>query len=41
LVIINLCVSLLLCSPFLFVLGDDRVTCYTWADDITGDVVDA
>jgi len=28
-------------SPFLFVFGDDRVTCHTGADDISGDVVDA
>jgi len=28
-------------SPFLFVFGDDRVTCHMRADDITGDVVDA
>jgi len=28
-------------SPFLFVFGDDRVTCYTGEDDIPGEVVDA
>jgi len=28
-------------SHFLFVFGDDRVSCHTGADDITGDVVDA
>jgi len=28
-------------SPFLFVLGDDRVTCHTGANDIPGDVGDA
>jgi len=28
-------------SPFLFVFGDDRVTCHTWADDIQGDAGDA
>jgi len=28
-------------SPFLFVFGDDRVTCHTGVDDITGDVADA
>jgi len=28
----------LLSSPFLFVLGDDRVIRYTRADDNTGDV---
>ncbi|QCE10215.1 hypothetical protein DEO72_LG10g1442 [Vigna unguiculata] len=28
-------------SPFLFVIGDDRVIRYTRADDNTGDVVDA
>jgi len=26
-------------SPFLFVFGDDRVTCHAGADDIPGDVV--
>jgi len=30
-----------LSSPFLFVYGDDRVTCYTGADVDTGDVEDA
>ena len=28
-------------SPFLFVIGNDRVIRYTGADDDTGDVVDA
>jgi len=28
-------------SPFLFVFGDDRVTCHARAYDIPGDVVDA
>jgi len=28
-------------SPFLFVVGDDRVTCHTRADDIPSDAVDA
>jgi len=28
-------------SPFMFVIGDDRVIRYTGADDVTGDVVDA
>jgi len=28
-------------SPFLFVFGDDRVTCHVWADDIPGEAVDA
>jgi len=28
-------------SPFLFLFGDDRVICYTGADDDTGDVKDA
>jgi len=28
-------------SPFLFVLGDDRVIYHTRADDILGDIVDA
>jgi len=28
-------------SPFLFVFGDDRVTCHTWTDDVPGDVGDA
>jgi len=28
-------------SPFLFVIGDDHVICYTGADDDTSDVVDA
>jgi len=28
-------------SPFLFLIGDDRVICYTGADDTTGDVLDA
>jgi len=27
--------------PFLFVFGDDRVTCHVGADDIPGDAVDA
>jgi len=27
-------------SSFLFVIGDDRVICYTGADDATGDVAD-
>jgi len=28
-------------SPFLFVVGDDRVTCHMEAYDVPGDVVDA
>jgi len=28
-------------SPFLFVFGNDRVTCHAGADDIPGDAVDA
>ena len=28
-------------SPFLFVIGNDRVTCHTRADDIPGDAIDA
>jgi len=28
-------------SPFLFVFGDDRVTCHIGADDILGDAFDA
>jgi len=28
-------------SPFLLMFGDDRVTCYTRADDVAGNVVDA
>jgi len=31
----------LLSSSFLFVFGDDHVTCHMRANDITGDVVDA
>jgi len=27
-------------STFLYVFGDDRVTCHTGADDITGDIAD-
>jgi len=27
-------------SPFLFVFGDGRVTCYAKADDNLGDIVD-
>jgi len=25
-------------SPYLFVCGDDRVTCYPVADDVTGEL---
>jgi len=32
---------LILSSPFLFVLGDDRVTIYTGAVDDTGDAANA
>jgi len=32
---------IIMSSPFLFVFGDDRVTCHTEADDILGDDVDA
>jgi len=28
-------------SPFLFVIGNDRVTCHMRADDIPGDAIDA
>jgi len=28
-------------SPYLFVLGDDRVTCYTWAYNVSGGAGDA
>jgi len=28
-------------SPFLFVFGDDCVTCYTVANDISSDAIDA
>jgi len=28
-------------SPFLCVFGDDRVTCYTGVDDVSGGVGDA
>jgi len=28
-----------LSSPFLFMFGDDRVTCHTGVDDIASDVV--
>jgi len=38
---IKLCVYMVMSSPFLFVFGDDRVTCHTWADDIQGDAGDA
>jgi len=38
---IDLYVILFISSPFLFVFGIDRVTCYTGADDITRDVVEA
>ncbi|QCD79358.1 hypothetical protein DEO72_LG1g2997 [Vigna unguiculata] len=31
----------ILSSPFLFVFGDDRVTCHMGADDIPGDAGDA
>jgi len=34
-------VSNFISSPFLFVIGDDRVIRYTGANDDTGDVVDA
>jgi len=33
-------ISNFISSPFLFVIGDDRVIRYTGADDDTGDVVD-
>jgi len=32
---------IIMISPFLFVFGDDRMTCHTRADDILGDGVDA
>jgi len=38
---IDLYLILCISSPFLFVIGDDRVIRYTRADDNTGDVVDA
>jgi len=38
--ITKLCVHVDLSSPFLFVFGDDRVTCHTWAYDILGDAED-
>jgi len=28
-------------SPYLFVCGDDRVTCYPGADDVSGEPGDA
>jgi len=34
-------ISNFISSPFLFVIGNDRVIRYTRADDDTGDVVDA
>ena len=34
-------ISNFISSPFLFVIGDDRVIRYTGADDDIGDVVDA
>ena len=33
--------SIFISSPFLFVFGDDRVICYTGANDDIGDVGDA
>ena len=36
-----MCVCLIiLSSPYLLVFGDDRVTCYTRADDVVGDTSD-
>jgi len=31
----------ILSSPYLLVLGDDRVTCYTEVDDVSGGAGDA
>jgi len=28
-------------SPYLFVCGDDRITCYPGADNLTGELGDA
>ena len=38
---VNLYVILFISSPFLFVIGDYRVICYTGADDVIGDAIDA
>jgi len=27
-------------SPYMFVLGDDRVTCYTGVEDVAGEAVE-
>jgi len=39
--VVKLHVILFISSQFLFVIGDDRVTCHTRVDDFSGDVVDA
>jgi len=31
---------IILSSPYLLVFGDDRVTCYTGADDVSGGASD-
>jgi len=38
---VKLYVILFISSPFLFMLGDDRVILYRGADDATGDATDA
>ena len=35
-----ICYFYFISSPFLFVIGDDRVTCYIGTDDDTGDAAD-
>jgi len=39
--LLNYMLFLFISSPFLFVIGDDCVTCHTGADHIPSDVVDA
>jgi len=36
-----LCIYIVHNSPFLCVCGDDRITCYSGADDVTGGPGDA
>ena len=38
--IINLYDYIVKISPYLFVFGDDSVTCHMWANDVPGDARD-